>query len=95
MGWQERIEFSLDDFATKDGVLPVEQVRDWINRDPRQNWFATLVGNLYYLKKEHPELITHGLNMLMDSNIPLGKGVSSSAALEVSGNESLCRRLWN
>ncbi len=85
MDWQEQIEFSLDDFSTATGVLPIEQVREWINHDPRQNWFATLVGNLYLLKKDHPELITHGLNMLMDSNIPLGKGVSSSAALEVSG----------
>lgn len=85
MGWQERIEFSMDDFSTKSGMLPIEQVREWINRDPRQNWFATLVGNLYFLKKEHPELVKNGLNMLMDSSIPLGKGVSSSAALEVSG----------
>lgn len=85
MEWQERIEFSLDDFASGNNVKPVEQVRDWINRDPNCNWFATLVGNLYLLKKNHPETVIHGLNMLLDSTIPLGKGVSSSAALEVSG----------
>ena len=85
MGWQERIEFSLDDFATANDVKSIEMVREWINRDPRQNWMATLVGNLYYLKKEHPEVVSYGLNMLLDSTIPLGKGVSSSAALEVSG----------
>jgi len=85
MGWVEQIEFSMDDIADKSGVLPIERVREWINRDPRQNWFATLIGNLYYLKKEHPDQVNHGLNMLLDSTIPLGKGVSSSAALEVSG----------
>ena len=85
MDWQETVEFSLDDFCTESGVKPIEQVREWINLDPNRNWFATLVGNLYYLKKEHPERVTHGLNMLLDSTIPLGKGVSSSAALEVSG----------
>ncbi|MHC1783597.1 MAG: galactokinase [Anaerolineaceae bacterium] len=85
MGWQEKIEFDLADFSNAAGVRPVEEVREWINRDPRQNWFATLVGNLYFLKKEHPQTVTHGLNMLLDSTIPLGKGVSSSAALEVSG----------
>jgi L-arabinokinase len=85
MGWQERIEFTLDDFSTNEGVRSIEEVREWINIDPRQNWLATLVGNLYYLKKEHPEKVNHGLNMLLDSTIPLGKGVSSSAALEVSG----------
>lgn len=85
MGWQERIEFSMDDFSDHSGVLQIEKVREWINYDPRRNWFATLVGNLYFLKKEHPDLVNHGLNMLLDSTIPLGKGVSSSAALEVSG----------
>lgn len=85
MGWQEVVEFSLDDFSSGTGVSPIEQVREWINRDPSRSWISTLVGNLYYLKKEHPGKVTHGLNMLLDSSIPLGKGVSSSAALEVSG----------
>jgi L-arabinokinase len=85
MGWQEKIEFSMSDLATPQGVHPIEKIRKWINQDPHQNWMATLVGNLYFLKKEHPEIVTHGLNMLLDSTIPLGKGVSSSAALEVSG----------
>lgn len=84
MGWQERIEFTLDDFSIEGGVKPIEEVREWINRDPCQNWFATLVGNLFFLKKQHPKIISHGLNMLLDSTIPIGKGVSSSAALEVS-----------
>ena len=85
MGWEERVEFSIDDISNSTGVRPIEEIREWINRDPRRSWFATLVGNLYYLKMQHPELVTHGLNMLLDSTIPLGKGVSSSAALEVSG----------
>ncbi|OJX38461.1 MAG: hypothetical protein BGO78_09065 [Chloroflexi bacterium 44-23] len=84
MGWQERIEFNLEDISSENGVLDIKEVRNWINRDPQQNWIATLVGNLYYLKKEYPQLIKNGLNMLLDSNIPLGKGVSSSAALEVA-----------
>ena len=85
MGWKERIEFSMSDISHSTGVRSIEEMREWINRDPRRSWFATLVGNLYYLKMQHPEIVTHGLNMLIDSTIPLGKGVSSSAALEVSG----------
>lgn len=84
IGWQETIEFDLSDFATVDGVIPVEIARKWINQDSRKSWFTYIVGSLYFLKKNFPEKVTSGLNMYLDSNIPLGKGVSSSAALEVS-----------
>ena len=84
IGWQETIGFSMADFSGPAGVRSIEEVRTWINRDPRQSWFAYIVGNLYFLKSHYPEKMTHGLNMYLDSNIPLGKGVSSSAALEVS-----------
>ena len=83
-GWHETIEFNLSDFSTPDGVCSLEDVREWINRDPKQNWFSYIIGSLYFLKMHYPEQITFGLNMFMDSSIPLGKGVSSSAALEVS-----------
>ena len=85
MGWHEQVEFSMDDLATPDGMMPIEQLREWINNDPKSNWIATLVGNLYYLKLNHPAVVKHGLSMLLDSDIPLGKGVSSSAALEAAG----------
>ncbi len=84
IGWQETIEFDLSDFATADEVIDVEATRKWINQDPRKSWFTYIVGSLYFLKKNFPEKIAFGLNMYLDSNIPLGKGVSSSAALEVS-----------
>lgn len=84
LGWQETIEFDLSDFATSDGGLDVEVVRNWINQDPRKSWFTYIVGGLYFLKINFPGQVVFGLNMYLDSDIPLGKGVSSSAALEVS-----------
>lgn len=84
MDWQETIDFDLSDFTDKGNVKSLEEVRTWINHDPRQSWFAYILGSLYFLKMQYPEKIKHGLNMFMNSNIPLGKGVSSSAALEVS-----------
>ena len=84
MDWQETIEFDLSDFSNTEGVCPIEEARNWINRDPRQSWFTYVVGSLYFLKKNFPQKVTSGLNMFLDSDIPLGKGVSSSAALEVS-----------
>ncbi len=84
IGWQETIEFDLADFSNMVGVKSLEDVCEWINRDPRQSWFAYIVGGLYLLKMKYPQKVVHGLNMFMDSQIPLGKGVSSSAAIEVS-----------
>ncbi|MBA4383521.1 MAG: galactokinase [Anaerolinea sp.] len=94
IGWQETIEFDLSDFTSQSGVRTLEQVRDWINRDPLKSWFAYIVGNLYFLKMHYPEKVTYGLNMYMDSNIPLGKGVSSSAALEVAAMKA-CAAAYN
>jgi L-arabinokinase len=84
IGWQDTIEFSMDDIAEGKKLKSIELMREWINADSKKSWFAYIVGNLYYLKKHFPEKVITGLNMFMDSNIPLGKGVSSSAALEVS-----------
>ena len=84
IGWQETLDFDLSDFSDNDDMKSLEEVRAWINHDPRQSWFSYILGSLYFLKMHYPEKTKHGLNMFMDSNIPLGKGVSSSAALEVS-----------
>jgi L-arabinokinase len=84
IGWQETLEFNLTDFSGKDTVRSLEEVRAWINADPKKSWFAYILGSLYFLRMHFPEKTQHGLNLFMDSEIPLGKGVSSSAALEVS-----------
>jgi len=84
MGWKETIEFDLSNFANSAGVLTLEEARAWINSDPLKSWFTYIVGSLYFLKMKYPDKVTCGLNMFLDSQIPLGKGVSSSAALEVS-----------
>jgi len=84
LGWQETIRFSLSDLGTSINEGDLEQFRAWINDDPARSWFSYIVGNLFFLKLNYPSAVTHGLNMFMDSSIPLGKGVSSSAALEVA-----------
>lgn len=82
-GWQDRVEFSLLELA--DGVAkPLAAVRDWINANPDRAWCAYIVGDLYFLVSHYPDKITGGLSLYLESNVPLGKGVSSSAALEVA-----------
>ena len=84
LGWSELVEFSFADLADNGRVKPLEIVRNWINADPRRSWCAYILGNLYFLMKQYPEKVKTGLNLFLESNIPLGKGVSSSAALEVA-----------
>ncbi len=83
-GWQEKFEFGLSDLAEGDAAKPLDQVRDWIDADRRRAWCAYIVGDLYFLVKHYPEKVKHGLSLYLESDVPLGKGVSSSAALEVA-----------
>lgn len=84
IGWQDFIEFSLDDLSDGGQVKPLETVRQWIQRDPQRAWCAYILGDLYLLLKKFPAQITHGFALYLESDVPLGKGVSSSAALEVA-----------
>lgn len=84
LGWSDLINFSLDDMLTGEGLKGLPQMRDWVNSDPRRSWCAYIIGDLYLLMQRFPEKITHGFDLLITSDIPLGKGVSSSAALEVA-----------
>ena len=84
LGWSDLVEFSLADLVENGQVKPLETVRAWINADPARAWCAYILGNLYYLIKQFPERVSHGLSLYIESDVPLGKGVSSSAALEVA-----------
>lgn len=59
-------------------------LRNWVNGDPDRRWGAYVLGTLHYLFLKHPEKMKVGLNIFLDSTVPLNRGVSSSAAVEVS-----------
>ena len=60
IGWQETLEFDLTDFSGKDTVRSLEEVRAWINADPKKSWFAYILGSLYFLRMHFPEKTQHG-----------------------------------
>ena len=91
LGWSDLISFSLDDLMTGGSVKPLEEVRAWIQGDPARSWCAYVLGNLYYLLKRFPEKVDHGFSLYLESDVPLGKGVSSSAALEVAPMKALAK----
>ncbi|HVZ31291.1 MAG TPA: galactokinase family protein, partial [Polyangiaceae bacterium] len=56
----------------------------YFRRDPAQAWAAYVAGTLAALGIEWGCELRAGLSILVVSNVPEGKGVSSSAALEVA-----------
>ena len=77
-GWRERLEFSLDDLTTD------EAVRALANLDPGQRWTAYVLGLFHFLQKRFAQEVRSGANVYIESEVPLNKGVSSSASIEVA-----------
>jgi galactokinase len=77
-GWRDRPEFELD------AMTDEETVRRMVNADPAQRWTAYVLGIFYLLRLRYPEAVQTGANVLIHSDVPLNKGVSSSAAVEVA-----------
>lgn len=77
-GWLSRVEIALADLSGE------AQVRELVNRSPQVRWTAYVLGVFYLLKSKFPDRIIHGVSIYLDSNVPLNKGVSSSAAVEVA-----------
>lgn len=66
-----------------------EQARTLLNSKPEDSWAAYLAGVLLVLVKELGLKPQEGVKLLVYSEVPVGKGVSSSAALEVAALQAL------
>jgi galactokinase len=69
--------------------LAYEQARALLTADPRRRWAAYVAGALVVLHAEWGKPLRHGVRLLVWSEVPVGKGLSSSAALEVATLEAL------
>ncbi|HYD54333.1 MAG TPA: galactokinase family protein [Gemmatimonadaceae bacterium] len=63
--------------------LDYDEARALLTSDPSRHWAAYAIGVLVVLARERG-LALEGARLLVDSTVPTGKGVSSSAALEVA-----------
>src|SRR5438445_6155918 len=77
-GWHDRLEFSLDDLTTD------EAVRALVNREPAARWTAYVLGVFHLLQKQFSGQVNSGASVYIESDVPLSKGVSSSASVEVA-----------
>ena len=84
-GWEKEIACSLDLLADE------ETVRLFVNSTPAKRWTAYVLGNFHYLLTRYPDRVHgRGMTVYLDSEVPLNKGVSSSAAVEVAVMKGAC-----
>ncbi len=83
---------SRDDFYSPGSrtLLSYDAVRSLLCRDAQTRWAAYVLGCIYVLLAEDivPDF-PQGANLILDSRVPLGAGVSSSAAIEVVTMQAL------
>jgi len=79
-GRAAHFEAPLDDLL----ALDYPAARTFFRRDPAAAWAAYAAGAFLVLSRERGVHFGRGARILIDSNVPEGKGVSSSAALEVA-----------
>src|SRR4051812_2875683 len=77
-------ELRLADFEDAGRVVSYEQARESFQSRPENHWAAYVVGCFLVLMRERQIKFTQGARILISSSVPFGKGVSSSAALEVA-----------
>jgi L-arabinokinase len=70
--------------------ISYEMAQKYFNRNPENHWAAYISGVFLVLAKEKNTNFDEGAKIYILSEIPLGKGVSSSAALEVAVMQTVC-----
>jgi galactokinase len=82
-------DMPLDDLAPGGTSIDYPQAQALFRRDPARSWAAYVVGAFLVLLRERGFRFTEGVRLLIRSDVPEGKGVSSSAALEVAVMQAL------
>ncbi|XP_057821160.2 L-arabinokinase isoform X2 [Cryptomeria japonica] len=77
-------DMDLADFMDTDGPISYEKAHKYFAQDPSQKWAAYVAGTILVLIRELGVQFHDGISILISSGVPEGKGVSSSAALEVA-----------
>lgn len=82
----ENLSFEMDlaDFDENDLPISYEKAKNYFAQTAENHWVSYIAGVFLVLMREKDFRFENGTKILISSKVPLGKGVSSSAALEVS-----------
>ncbi len=83
-GRSSYFEMKLDDFEENGSAVDYPLAQKYFYRNPATQWAAYVAGAFLVLMKERKISFNNGARILIYSDVPEGKGVSSSAALEVA-----------
>ena len=84
-GFEPRFETSLDSFYHSGGLISYEEAKKLFTSDPAKRWVAYIGGAFYVLLAEGVvDRLPGGADVFVHSSVPIGAGVSSSAAIEVA-----------
>lgn len=89
-GRDAAFETQLDALAQPGRPIDYASACEQFWRDPRQHWAAYAAGAFLVLARERGAVFAEGADILIDSAVPEGKGVSSSAAIEVAVMQAVC-----
>jgi L-arabinokinase len=77
-------DMPLSDLERDREPIEYDEARQYFNSDPTRQWAAYVAGVFLVLSRELGVRFDQGARLLISSRVPRGKGVSSSAALEVA-----------
>ncbi|KAM3239911.1 hypothetical protein ACQJBY_053540 [Aegilops geniculata] len=77
-------DMDLSDFMDGDKPISYEKAKKYFSQDPSQKWAAYVAGTVLVLMTELGVQFTDSMSILVSSSVPEGKGVSSSASVEVA-----------
>jgi L-arabinokinase len=78
-----RFAIAIDDIVSGP-LATAEALAEWFSAHPEDRWAAYVAGAVHRCLTLTGVSAAHGLRLLLTSDVPEGKGVSSSAALEVA-----------
>jgi L-arabinokinase len=83
-------EMRLEDFFINNKPVEYKSAQQYFMRNESTRWAAYIAGVFLVLIKERNINFKHGANILFYSDVPEGKGVGSSAALEIAAMAAVC-----
>ncbi|PIA34112.1 hypothetical protein AQUCO_03900193v1 [Aquilegia coerulea] len=82
-------DMDLTDFMDGDQPIPYEKAKVYFAKDPSQKWAAYVAGTILVLMTELGVRFNDSISLLVSSAVPEGKGVSSSASVEVASMSAI------
>src|SRR5205807_6821648 len=82
-------KINLEEFLGFESSADYSTARARFAGDPANHWAAYVAGAFPVLRRERNVSFNEGAHILIKSTVPEGKGVSSSAALEVASMQAL------